>query len=84
MFGPNDNELDDVEVYAEGQGNFRHRPDPFDDEVRRGHAISSDCVECGVEHHQDDLFTCEVCRQQLCERHLDEDDHDCTPNDDEE
>ncbi len=68
-------------VYGEGQGTFLEPPDPFDDEIRtHKNAVTGDCNECGVEHHELDLFTCPRCQRAYCERHIDEDEHDCTPD----
>lgn len=67
-------------VYAEGQGSFAVEPDPFDKEVGAHRSpVVGECAECGVEHHQDDLYTCEVCARELCEAHLDELEHECRP-----
>ena len=85
---PFDMTEDHEPVYAEGQGVHRVEPDPFDKEIGPHRSnILGECAECEVEQHQDDLFSCEACGLTLCERHLDEDEHECVPvsgSDDEE
>ncbi len=69
------------EVYAEGQGAHAVEPDPFDEVIgAHRNPVVGECAECEVEHHQDDLFTCAACAQTLCEQHLDEEEHTCTPH----